>query len=389
MAGRKTIIQLEYNSNVEPLLKEIDKLMKLAKQPDLVYVKFSSSWFPRHDLDIPPELNKLFHVNPSVKSCWDNFPEIDFERYDVQKNIRQDEQVAGAIPNPCVTVSIITHNRTNVACATIDNLVKNLKYDNLKWCISDDLSDEGHIGKLLAIFRGNGVKDVKVCTTNPYSKGLGAALNNALMDSWTNGDLAFTVEDDWILQRPMDLKKYVDVLVSDKDTSMIRLAYLDKRHKLSPYNDYLNVIGKSLFNFIFNNQCGLRHKRIYDAIGYNKENCNGDKQEEDLRDKYNLVSNYGEHFKVLFPKELAVHTFDDPSLYFIHVGKSTNGHVWYEIPRRYSWIYEESWLKKVNGREPYPIVLITDKEYISNVEKMLRQIRRFSKTKVYVICWDD
>lgn len=360
--------------------KDVDKFLtsvqRELKKSELVYVKMSSKMFPRRVLDLPEKLRTLLGRNPRVKVEWDD-----------NSSLVSSKSINGI--SPCVTVCILTHNRTNVACATIDYIVKNLKYDNLKWCISDDLSDEGHIGKLLAIFGGNGVKDVKVCTTNPYSRGLGAALNNALMYSWTNGDLAFTVEDDWILQRPMDLKKYVDVLVSDKDTSMIRLAYLDKRHKLTPYNDYLNMVGKSLFNFIFNNQCGLRHKRIYDAIGYNKENCNGDKQEEDLRDKYNLVSNYGEHFKVLFPKELAVHTFDDPSLYFIHVGKSTNGHVWYEIPKRYSWIYEESWLKKVNGREPYPIVLITDKEYISNVEKMLRQIRRFSKTKVYVICWDD
>ena len=172
---------------------------------------------------------------------------------------------------------ILTHNRTNVACATIDYLVKNLKYDNLKWCISDDLSDNGHIDRLLDVFKNNGINEVKVCMTNPYSRGLGAALNNALMYSWTNGDLSFTVEDDWILQRTLELKKYVDVLMSDQDTAMVRLAYLDKRHKLTPYNKFLNAVGKSQFNFIFNNQCGLRHRRIYDVMGYNKENCNGDK----------------------------------------------------------------------------------------------------------------
>ena len=71
MAGRKTVVQLEYNSNVESLLKEIDKLMKRVMKPDLVYVKLSSAWFPRRALDFPPELAKLFYGNPRVKPYWD------------------------------------------------------------------------------------------------------------------------------------------------------------------------------------------------------------------------------------------------------------------------------------------------------------------------------
>lgn len=76
MAGRKTVIQLEYDLNVESLLKEIDKLMKRVRKPDLVYVKLSSAWFPRRALDFPPELTKLFCSNPRVKPAWDVFPNI-------------------------------------------------------------------------------------------------------------------------------------------------------------------------------------------------------------------------------------------------------------------------------------------------------------------------
>lgn len=79
MAGGKTIVQLEYNSDVESLLKEIGKFLKRANQPDVIYVKFSPSWFPRRDLDVPDELNRLFHVNPRVKPCWDCL--FDEERY--------------------------------------------------------------------------------------------------------------------------------------------------------------------------------------------------------------------------------------------------------------------------------------------------------------------
>lgn len=79
MAGRKTVVQLEYDLNVESLLKKIDKLLTQDTQPELIYVKLSSAWFPRRELDIPDELNKLFHVNPRIKACWDTFLDVSDE----------------------------------------------------------------------------------------------------------------------------------------------------------------------------------------------------------------------------------------------------------------------------------------------------------------------
>lgn len=101
-------------------------------------------------------------------------------------------------------------------------------------------------------------------------------MNNALKYAWTNGELALTIEDDWILQKELDLSYYAKILLEDKNTSLIRLSFLDGRHNVTTYDDKMNIVGKSSNNFIFNNQCGLRHKRIYDLIGYNIENCHGD-----------------------------------------------------------------------------------------------------------------
>ena len=50
---------------------------------------------------------------------------------------------------PLVSVIITTHNRTNVACAVIDSLCKNLIYKRINWIITDDRSDEGHVDKLV------------------------------------------------------------------------------------------------------------------------------------------------------------------------------------------------------------------------------------------------
>ena len=302
---------------------------------------------------------------------------------EVQKSNRK-----GYDKNMCITVAICTHNRTNVACAVIDSLIKNIKYKNLKWCITDDRSENNHIDRLVKRFYKNNIYDVTILKTNPEKYGLGASLNNALKYAWKNGDLVLTVEDDWILERSLDLEYYSKILQEDCNLSMIRLAYLDDRHEVTEYNEKLYCIGQSKYNYIFNNQCALRHKRIYDFLGYYKENCNSDEQEEDFKNRYNNKTFYGKYYKVLFPKDVKPGTFDDKSLYFIHVGRSTNGHSWYDVPERYNWIYEDKWIMEIQYKNPYPIVLITDKNYTDNVCKMIRQIRKYSDTPIYILCWD-
>ena len=76
MAGRKTVVQLEYNSNVESLLKYIDKLLNQVRTPDLIYVNLSSTMFPRRVLDIPNKFKELLGSNPRVKMVWDDYNDI-------------------------------------------------------------------------------------------------------------------------------------------------------------------------------------------------------------------------------------------------------------------------------------------------------------------------
>ena len=48
----------------------------------------------------------------------------------------------------------------------LTSLVKNIKYPKLKWCISDDRSNEGHVDKLVEQFKKNGINEVHVEKTN-------------------------------------------------------------------------------------------------------------------------------------------------------------------------------------------------------------------------------
>ena len=253
---------------------------------------------------------------------------------------------------PYVTVVMTTHNRTNVACAVIDSLVKNIKYPKLKWCISDDRSDEGHVDKLVEQFKKNGINEVHVEKTNKERYGLGASLNNGLKYAWTNSDIVLTTEDDWILEKELKLAHYVDIINKNNDIGGIRLATMNYAiaNKRSGHKGFYIVESDGKYKTsVFNNQVMLRHKRTYDKIGYYKENCSGDVSEIDEINKFNNQKGLA----VLYPDFIKQNSMDDSSMYFIHVGKSVSGHERYGVPERYQWIYDE------NRDLPYVTVVMT------------------------------
>lgn len=383
--AKKTPIILKDIGSPNEIIGTVEPLLAKSDPQELIHIQLDPSKYPNRLNDMPMDVKKYIMTHPRVKAEWDKECLVGNEKHE------QD------FVNPCVTVCILTHNRTNVACATIDYLVKNLKYDNLKWCISDDRStDKNHVEILVQRFLKNGINDVKVLRTNDEHYGLGASMNNALKYAWENGELALTMEDDWILQKELDLQYYVKVLCEDDNVALIRLCALNQNNQVERYNDRFDAICKSKKNnFIFNNQCGLRHKRIYDFLGYNKENCSSDEQECYIRNRYNKMTDFGHIYKVLFPIEIKKGTFDDPSLYFIHVGKSVSGHNWDNVPERYSWIYESEWLDLIKKEQENVFFRIIMPSYKSSqfIGRCLDSIKNqtFKGFKVVVVddCSDD
>ena len=238
---------------------------------------------------------------------------------------------------PYISVVMTTHNRTNVACAVIDSLVKNLKYPRINWIISDDRSDNGHVEQLVEQFKKNNISDVKVCKTDNNRYGLGASLNNGLMEAFKVSPIVLTTEDDWILEKELKLAYFVDLINRNEDIAAIRLATLNyAESRPSEYNLLSEVYSfNNIKNSVFNNQVALRHKRVYDKIGYYRENVNSDISEQDIIKKFNSQN----QLKVYFPDFIKKDTMDDPSMFFIHVGKSTIDHKQYTVPERFKWIY--------------------------------------------------
>ena len=258
----------------------------------------------------------------------------------------EDAEFEGIIPDPLekkeydfdglpdVMVMMTTHNRTDTALATIESLVKHLKYPKLRWCICDDRSEKGHVARLADKFFELGVEDVKICRTNDERWGLGASINNGLRACFDVGPVAFTTEDDWLLTKDLDITKWVKFLVEDTKAGVIRLGVMWNRDttKLSKYTDDLyenQIVRPGTVAWLINNQVGIRHRRLYDALGLYKENIEPDATEAEFNTRF--VHNAYPSIKVFWPTELKTNVWKDQSLPFYHFGHSTIGHSWVHI----------------------------------------------------------
>ena len=270
------------------------------------------------------------------------------------KDIQKDKQL---ISLPDISVMITTHNRTNVICAVIDSLCKNLKYSgNIHWIISDDRSDNGHLEKVKKQLLLNEIEEnyISILKTDKKRYGLGASLNNGLKEAFKYGEVVLTTEDDWILHKELILDSFVKTILNNS-IAAIRLACLrggrpmvDKKYKdffiVKEYNDLPN-------NYIFNNQVALRHKRIYDKIGFYEESTDNNYPEYEMSKRFNRIikPNSSSDYSVLFPREIKIRTIDHPSLFFIHVGKSTIGNTEI-IPERYEYLYKPMSIQTISER---------------------------------------
>lgn len=124
-------------------------------------------------------------------------------------------------------IVFLTHNRTKLACATIDFLMRNLKFDGkIKLIISDDRSDSQHVKTLLETARKHlDEKDIIVLLASKERYGYGSAMNRGLEIAYLFSSVALTLEDDWILEKELDVSNYVK-LIKEKDIGCIRLSTL-------------------------------------------------------------------------------------------------------------------------------------------------------------------
>ena len=165
-----------------------------------------------------------------------------------------------------ITIILQTYRRTDVALRTIAAARKYLRYDDLRWYVADDGSDDRHLDAVLTAAS-------PLAGYHSERRGYGGNSNAAWTAADAIGALTFWLEDDWELHAPLDLYPYAATLMEREDIGMVRLGYLNTGIRAQTiahgYLLYwsLEHIPAEDWQCIFTGHPSLRHTRYRAAYG--------------------------------------------------------------------------------------------------------------------------
>lgn len=234
-------------------------------------------------------------------------------------------------------ICVFTKGRTRIACLAIDRLRENLSANGYepRLVLCDDGTGGSHLEEL-SRHAGDWLHDA----IDVGGAGLGASMNAGLRVAFGMSDVVLRMEDDWVLERPLDVGPWVDFMKEDS-VGAIRLGMMFREpDELRPYGpeelSLLRMRPRPYRKYNFNNQVALVHEMVHDLVGMYDERLPPQACEGDFATRFNAVTSKCQASPwVCWPKGWATKTYDDPSMAFIHAGKSTLGHHQYTVPERY------------------------------------------------------
>lgn len=199
--------------------------------------------------------------------------------------------------NPVVAILLTTFEeqghsfRTNTAIRTIQGIKQHLHYDQVLWYVSDDGSPKEHVDAVLAEIGPN----YRIYLYNSAGKNVGHGMNYCLQQLWEMGiDLTMILEDDWELNRPLELMPYVNLLMNHTDIGMIRMGYLSagiEADLISREDRLWWKFRQNGYQYQYAGHASLRHRRFHDAVGMFSDGYRAGQNELDFCAKYNAASN--------------------------------------------------------------------------------------------------
>ena len=180
------------------------------------------------------------------------------------------------IPN--LAIVMVTYQRTREAVITVKSVCENLEYPKAKrgWYIADDGSPHEHMD---AIF--NELLNVQEETLwgnhnekfKPDTHFCGQGWNLGLRKAHQYADIVLWLEDDWHLNRRLDILPYVQLLQERTDIGIVRLGGLAVGsdvhivgHNGIHYLQYLRST-----QYAYSGNPLLRHRRFTDVYGWFSE----------------------------------------------------------------------------------------------------------------------
>ena len=237
-------------------------------------------------------------------------------------------------------VAIFTHNRTKIACATVNALMDHLKCGDaeIRYILCDDMSRPGHVETVVREFEKRGITPT-VHLNDPKRHGLGASMNRGLEDAFDTAGVCLRMEDDWLLKRDLDVGEWASCMYRES-IGAIRLGLMFRgADTMTPIAHGLMKL-KPVFpkkHMSFNNQVALVTEQIYEVCrtAY-MENVHSDVVEKTMANAYNEATNWCETSPwICWPAGWETMAYYGQNLAFDHIGLSTVGHKCYRIPQKY------------------------------------------------------
>lgn len=168
---------------------------------------------------------------------------------------------------PPINIILLTYARTDYALRTIQGVIKNLRYSGeIRWIIADDGSSQEHFNAVLEALK----EQIVYAYFSAERAGYGANANRAWDLATQESPLTLWLEDDWVLERELDLTNYANVLLKYDHVGMIRLGLLPIDLDLFSIGldgtMYLRV--NPTTDYVFSGNPHLKHDRFKVAYGY-------------------------------------------------------------------------------------------------------------------------
>jgi hypothetical protein len=134
---------------------------------------------------------------------------------------------------PTVTIVLLTYDRMEAAEPTLRAALGWIRYSGpLVLHIADDGSPEGYVEQLRKI-AGHFPQFDTISQTNAERGGYGTSYNLATQRVHLSSEIILPLEDDWELQRPLDLDPLVETLTEEGSAiRCIRLGYIGYTQRL-------------------------------------------------------------------------------------------------------------------------------------------------------------
>ena len=186
-----------------------------------------------------------------------------------------------------VVIALLTFRRTQYAVATIKAMRRHFKCDNYAWYVADGGSNAEHMQAIASALTGE-----PLLGHHSILESSGAMQNRTVREVLKATDILFFLEDDWVLNRELDVRPYLTLLRDTPELGMVRFGYLGVGSdvRIEGYSGayYLRFLRSTQYAYV--GGPSLRHRRFVEAYGMFLENVTAGQVEVDYDGRLRMTT---------------------------------------------------------------------------------------------------